>query len=68
MLFCNKCGGRIILDYQPGALMFGHLDSIGETSVVWKAHICQSCEKEIVETFKFNPIPQNNENRKNSDV
>ena len=43
------------VEEKPGALMFGHLSTIKEAVPVWKAHICQECEKEIIETFKLKP-------------
>jgi len=49
---CNRCGDRFDVEKRPGALMFGHPD---KSSVMWKAHICQRCERLIVRDWKRKP-------------
>lgn len=53
---CNMCGDSFDVETKPGALMFGHPSTVKEAVTVWKAHICQECEKEIVSKFVNKPI------------
>jgi len=54
---CNKCGKEFSVETHPGALMFGHPSnsSISPTSIVWKAHLCQECEKIIIDDWELKP-------------
>jgi len=36
--------------------MFGHPSTVREAVPVWKAHLCQECEAEIVSEWKRKPI------------
>lgn len=56
MPVCNRCGEEFSMSERPGALMFGHPPSVKEAVPVWKAHICQECEKEMIEEWKKKPI------------
>ena len=56
MPVCNKCGESFDVETEPGAQMYGHPESLTQAVPVWKAHICQSCESGIVESFKRKPV------------
>jgi len=55
MPICNMCEGSFDVETAPGALMFGHPSTVKEAVPVWKAHICQTCERIIVGDFKLKP-------------
>ena len=55
MPVCNMCGESFDVEIEPGALMFGHPDTVKEAVPVWKAHICQGCETTIKKMFKIKP-------------
>jgi len=59
MPICNVCGKGFDVEKKPGALMFGHPSTVKEAVPVWKAHICQDCEKLIVNMFKLKPVMVN---------
>jgi len=56
MPICNRCESEFDVEMRPGALMFGHPSTVREAVPVWKAHICQDCETEIVSEWKRKPI------------
>lgn len=56
MPICNRCEIEFNVETKPGALMFGHPSTVREAVPVWKAHICQECEKAIVAEWKRKPI------------
>lgn len=56
MPVCNRCSSEFDVEKEPGALMFGHPSTVKEAVPVWKAHICQLCEEEIVLDWKLPPI------------
>lgn len=55
MPICNMCESSFDVETEPGALMFGHPSTVKEAVPVWKAHICQKCERVIVGNFKLKP-------------
>lgn len=56
MPVCNMCEKEFDVEVAPGALMFGHPSTVKRAVPVWKAHLCQDCEKEIVDKFKSKPV------------
>lgn len=56
MQTCNRCGDKFDAEVAPEALMFGHPSTVNEAAPAWKAHICQPCEKLIVDDWKIKPI------------
>jgi len=56
MPVCNRCEKTFDVETAPGALMFGHPATVTEAVPVWKAHICQECETEMVAEFKRKPL------------
>ena len=56
MPVCNRCEKTFDVETAPGALMFGHPSTVTEAVPVWKAHICQECETEMVAEFKRKPL------------
>ena len=56
MPICNFCGEGFDVEEEPGALMFGHPSTVKEAVPVWKAHICQYCERQIVNEMRNKPI------------
>lgn len=56
MPVCNRCESEFDVEVAPGALMFGHPSTVKQAVPVWKAHICQPCEDEIVSEWKLPPV------------
>ena len=56
MPICNKCECEFDVETAAGALMFGHPSTVKEAVPVWKAHLCQGCEAEIISDWKRPPI------------
>ena len=58
MPICNRCECEFDVETAPGALMFGHPSTVKvrEAVPVWKAHLCQLCEEEIVMDWKKPPV------------
>lgn len=61
MPVCNfqineACDGEFDVEESPGALMFGHPSTVSEAVPVWKAHICQPCEQDLIEMMTKKPI------------
>jgi len=50
---CNRCGNYFDVDENPGAILLGHPKTVKRVCPVDKYHICQRCEKEILNDFKF---------------
>lgn len=59
MPVCNMCGESFDVETAPGALLFGHPSTVKEAVPVMKAHICQPCERVIVEAFVVPPTNPN---------
>lgn len=55
MPICNRCTANFDVEHAPGALMFGHPSTVKEAVPVWKAHICQLCEEEMVMDWELPP-------------
>ena len=55
MLTCSRCGGEFDPQLNPGALLFGHPDTLGEGASVSKAQLCQQCERTITADWRHKP-------------
>ena len=53
---CDRCSRTFDVEKEPGAIMFGHPVNANGFPTSWKAHICQTCEAEIVRGWSCNPL------------
>jgi len=56
MPICNRCEESFDVEKEPGALVFGHPSTVTEAVLVWKAHLCQGCESDMISKWKRKPM------------